>query len=69
MLAEVRAFQHSSIRIILRMPFSRRILLMKTSMMMIVTTGSSVLFEEMLSSSKTMNRFESRSSCRSELSR
>ena len=68
-LAEVRAFQHSSIRIILRTPFSRRIFEMKVSMMMSVTTGSSVRFEEMLSSSKTMKRLSSKSSCLSEFSR
>ena len=68
-LAEVRAFQHSSIRIILRTPFSRRIFEMKVSMMMSVTTGSSVRFEEMLSSSKTMKRLSSKSSCLSEFRR
>ena len=59
-LAEVRAFQHSLVRIILRTPFSRRIFEMKVSMMMSVTTGSSVRFEEMLSSSKTMKRLSSK---------
>ena len=51
------------------MPFSRRIFEMKVSMIMIVTTGSSVRLSEMLSSSKTMKRFDSRSSCLSEFNR
>ena len=68
-LAEVRAFQHSSIRIILRTPFSRRILLMKASMMMMVTTGNSSRFSLIESISKTMNRLPSRSMFSVELSR
>ena len=38
-LADIRAFQHSSMSIILRMPFKRRILAMKVSMIISVTTG------------------------------
>ena len=69
MLADMRAFQHSSMSIILRTPFSRRILAMNVSMMTSVTTGSSTLLLEMLSSSKTTKRLDERSSPLSELSR
>ena len=69
MLADISAFQHSSISIILRTPFSLRILAMKVSMMISVTTGSSTLLLPMLSSSNTMNRLFVRSSSLSEFSR
>ena len=69
MLADIRAFQHSSINITLRIPFRRRILAMKVSMMISVTTGSSTLLPLMLSSSNTMNRLFVRSSSLSEFSR
>ena len=42
---------------------------MNVSMMMSVTTGSSTLFDEMLSSSKTMNRLWVRSISLSEFRR
>ena len=63
------AFQASSKSIILRMPFSLRILLMKVSIMMMVTIGKSTLLSLMLSNSKTINRLFKRSSCLSELRR
>ena len=69
MLADISAFQHSSISMTLRMPFSLRILAMKVSMIMSVTTGSSTLWEEMLSSSNTMKRLSVRSRPLSEFSR
>ena len=64
-LADIRAFQHSSINIILRIPFSRRILAMKVSMMISVTTGRSTLLLLILSSSNTMNRLSGPVPCRS----
>ena len=69
MFAEAIAFHASSITIILRMPFRRRILLMNSSMMMIVVTGNRIGWSLMESISKTMNRLCSRSSSLSELSR
>ena len=42
MFAEAIAFHASSITIILRMPFRRRILLMNSSMMMMVVTGNKI---------------------------
>ena len=68
-LADIRAFQHSSMSIILRMPFKRRILAMKVSMIISVTTGRSTLFPLILSSSNTIKRLLVRSSSLSELSR
>lgn len=63
------AFQASSSNIILRIPFSFLILLMKVSMMMMVTIGNNTLLSLILSNSKTMNRLPSKSNCLSELSR
>ena len=68
-LADIRAFQHSSISIILRIPLSLRILAMKVSIMISVTTGRSTLLLLILSSSNTMNRLPVRSSSLSEFSR
>ena len=69
MFAEAMAFHASSMSIILRIPFNRRILLMKASMMIIVTTGKRSLLSFTWSISKTMKRLESRSMFLSEFSR
>ena len=69
MFAEAIAFHASSITIILRIPFRRRILLMNSSMMMIVVTGNRMACSFIWSISKTMNLLCSRSSSLSELSR
>ena len=69
MFAEAMAFHASSMRIILRIPFNRRILLMKASMMIIVTTGNRSLLSFTWSISKTMKRLESRSIFLSEFKR
>ena len=63
------AFHASSSNIILRIPFSFLILLMKVSMMIMVTIGKSTLLSLILSNSKTMKRLLCKSSCLSELSR
>ena len=68
-MGDISDFQASSSNIILRTPFKRRILEMNVSMMMSVTTGSSTLFDDMLSSSKTMNRLWVRSISLSEFRR
>ena len=68
-LLDASAFHASSIISILRMPLSRRILLMKTSISTIVTIGNSSLLSLMASISKTMKRLESRSISLGEFSR
>ena len=69
MFAEAMAFHASSISIILRTPFSLRILLMNSSMMIIVVTGKRIGWSFIASISKTMKRLCSRSNCLSLFSR
>ncbi len=69
MFSDASAFHASSTMRTLRMPFSRRILLMNASMMMMVTIGKSSLLSFTVSTSKTTKRLLSRSMFSFEFSR